>query len=76
MKDKAFARAVKREDITDGAALLGLTPEQHIENCLNALRDRAEELGLQGTGQGTAQGKAQGTVQGTGQEKAQSSPKS
>ncbi len=27
MKDKAFARAVKREDITDGAELLGLSAE-------------------------------------------------
>src|SRR5271163_4852082 len=49
MKDKAFARAVKREDMTDGAALLGLTVEEHIENCLKALQARAEELGLAGT---------------------------
>jgi predicted hydrolase (HD superfamily) len=49
MKDKAFARAVKREDITDGAALLGLTVEEHIENCLKALQERAETLGLAGT---------------------------
>jgi predicted hydrolase (HD superfamily) len=49
MKDKAFARAVKREDITDGAALLGLTSDEHIENCLRALQDRAEALGLVGT---------------------------
>jgi predicted hydrolase (HD superfamily) len=46
MKDKAFARAVKREDITDGAALLGLTVEEHVGNCLRAMQDRAEELGL------------------------------
>jgi predicted hydrolase (HD superfamily) len=49
MKDKAFARAVKREDITDGAALLGLTVEEHIANCLKALQERAEALGLAGT---------------------------
>ena len=48
MKDKAFARAVKREDITDGAALLGLPVEEHIGNCLKAMQERAEELGLQG----------------------------
>lgn len=48
MKDKAFARAVKREDITDGAALLGLPVEEHIENCLKAMQERAEELGLHG----------------------------
>jgi len=48
MKDKAFARAVKREDISDGAALLGLSVEEHIANCLKAMQDRAEELGLAG----------------------------
>jgi predicted hydrolase (HD superfamily) len=46
LKDKAFARAVKREDITLGAELLGLTPEQHIANCLAAMQARAAELGL------------------------------
>jgi predicted hydrolase (HD superfamily) len=49
MKDKAFARAVKREDITEGAALLGFSEEEHIENCLRALQENAEELGLLGT---------------------------
>jgi len=48
MKDKAFARAVKREDITDGAALLGLEVDEHIGNCLRALQERAESLGLAG----------------------------
>ncbi len=46
MKDKAFARAVKREDITAGAELLGLTVEDHIANCLAAMQARAGELGL------------------------------
>jgi predicted hydrolase (HD superfamily) len=49
MKDKAFARAVKREDITDGAALLGLTVEEHIGNCLRAMQERAVQLGLEGS---------------------------
>jgi predicted hydrolase (HD superfamily) len=48
MKDKAFARAVKREDITGGAELLGLTVEEHVGNCLKAMQDSAAELGLQG----------------------------
>ena len=48
MKDKAFARAVKREDITDGAELLGLSVEEHVGNCLRAMQARAEELGLDG----------------------------
>ena len=46
MKDKAFARAVKREDITDGAALLGLTVEGHVGNCLKAMQESAMILGL------------------------------
>ena len=46
MKDKAFARAVKREDITHGAELLGIAVEEHIANCLKAMRDYAAELGL------------------------------
>ncbi|WP_433969433.1 HD domain-containing protein [Tunturiibacter gelidiferens] len=48
MKDKAFARAVKREDITDGAELLGLSVEEHVGNCLKAMQARAGELGLEG----------------------------
>ncbi len=46
MKDKAFARAVKREDITTGAELLGLSVEEHVGNCLAAMQARAGELGL------------------------------
>jgi predicted hydrolase (HD superfamily) len=48
MKDKAFARAVMREDITGGAELLGLSVEEHVGNCLRAMQGRAEELGLSG----------------------------
>jgi predicted hydrolase (HD superfamily) len=48
MKDKAFARAVKREDITDGADLLGLSVDEHVGNCLRAMQTRAQELGLAG----------------------------
>jgi predicted hydrolase (HD superfamily) len=49
MKDKAFARAVKREDITGGAELLGLSVEEHVGNCLRAMQERAGELGLAGS---------------------------
>lgn len=48
MKDKAFARAVLREDIISGAELLGLSVDEHVGNCLRAMQVRAEELGLQG----------------------------
>lgn len=48
MKDKAFARAVKREDITRGADLLGLPLEEHLGNCMRAMQARAGDLGLGG----------------------------
>ncbi len=51
LKDKAFARAVNRSDITEGAALLAVPLEEHIRNCLRALQDAAPALGLQGTPQ-------------------------
>jgi predicted hydrolase (HD superfamily) len=51
MKDKAFARAVNREDIVKGAAELGVDLETHIAFCIKAMQARAEELGLAGVGQ-------------------------
>ena len=49
MKDKAFARAVKREDLRAGAELLGLPIETHIGNVIESMRERADELGLRGS---------------------------
>jgi putative nucleotidyltransferase with HDIG domain len=49
MKDKAFARGVKREDLRAGAELLGLPLEQHIANVIASMRDQAAALGLRGT---------------------------
>jgi putative nucleotidyltransferase with HDIG domain len=49
MKDKAFARAVSREDLRAGAELLGLPLEQHVANVIAYLRPRADSLGLRGT---------------------------
>lgn len=51
MKDKAFARSVNREDITRGAAELGVPLEEHVAFCLQAMQARADELGLKGTGE-------------------------
>src|SRR3984893_7537009 len=48
MKDKAFARAVKREDLRGGADLLGLPLEEHISNVIVSMRERADALGLRG----------------------------
>jgi len=48
MKDKAFARAVSRDDIVHGAAELGVDLDEHIAFCLAAMQARAAELGLAG----------------------------
>lgn len=48
MKDKAFARGVNRDDITEGASLLEIPVEDHIGNCLRAMQDNAAALGLDG----------------------------
>jgi len=46
MKDKAFARSVNRDDITTGAAELGVDLEAHISFCIEAMKAIAPELGL------------------------------
>lgn len=46
MKDKAFAKAVKREDIINGAADLNIPLDEHIQFCINAMRGIKESLGL------------------------------
>jgi len=48
LKDKAFARAVNRDDILNGAAQLGVDLDQHISFCIEAMKERATELGLAG----------------------------
>lgn len=49
MKDKAFARAVNRDDLVKGAAELGLPLEEHIANVIAFMRERADLLGLRGS---------------------------
>jgi putative nucleotidyltransferase with HDIG domain len=49
MKDKAFARGVSREDVTQGAAELGVELEPHIAFVIQAMRERADALGLRGS---------------------------
>ena len=49
MKDKAFARGVNRDDVVSGAADLGVELEPHIQFVIDAMRARADELGLAGT---------------------------
>lgn len=47
MKDKAFARSVSREDMTKGAEELGVSLDQHISFCIEAMRSIAGTLGLE-----------------------------
>jgi putative nucleotidyltransferase with HDIG domain len=47
MKDKGFARAVNREDITDGAEVLGVDLDEHIAFVIEALKPVAKDLGIE-----------------------------
>lgn len=49
MKDRRFAEAVRREDLTSGADELGISFEEHVEFVVNALASNAEALGLAGS---------------------------
>lgn len=46
MKDKAFARAVSREDIEKGAEALNIPLDEHIQFCIGAMKANKVELGL------------------------------
>ena len=50
MKDKAFARGVNRDDVVLGAQELGVDLDGHIQFVIDAMRARAADLGLDGTG--------------------------
>ncbi len=46
LKDKAFARAVSREDIMKGAEELGVNFDEHLTFVIGAMRAVAPDLGL------------------------------
>lgn len=48
MKDKAFARAVNRDDIRNGAAELGVDLAEHLGFIISAMTRVADQLGLDG----------------------------
>jgi predicted hydrolase (HD superfamily) len=49
MKDKAFARAVSRDDLRAGADALGIPLEEHAGNVIRFMREHADALGLRGS---------------------------
>ncbi len=50
MKDKAFARAVNRDEIREGAELLNVDFDAHVQTVIDAMAGIAGRLGLEGTG--------------------------
>ncbi len=46
MKQKAFAAAVSREDIHEGAALIALPLADHVHHCIEAIASIAAEIDL------------------------------
>jgi putative nucleotidyltransferase with HDIG domain len=46
LKDKAFARAVNREEIKEGAELIGVDLTTHISNVIAAMQEISDDLGL------------------------------
>lgn len=46
MKNRAFARQVNRDEITQGANELGISFDEHIGNVLNAMKGISDKLGL------------------------------
>jgi putative nucleotidyltransferase with HDIG domain len=51
LKMSAFAAAVSRDDVRQGAEELGVDFDEHIAVVIGALQERADELGLHGQGQ-------------------------
>ena len=48
MKEKAFARAVNRDDLRRGAEEIGVPMDEHVANVIGFMREKADELGLRG----------------------------
>ncbi len=48
LKDKTFAAGVSRDEVEWGMELIGVERAAHIQNIIDGMRARAEELGLRG----------------------------
>jgi predicted hydrolase (HD superfamily) len=46
LKQPSFAAGVHRDEVYEGAELLGLDLDQHIANVIEAMRESADEVGL------------------------------
>ena len=46
LKDKGFARAVNREEILAGTEDLGIPLDEHIQFCIDAMKEKKVVLGL------------------------------
>jgi predicted hydrolase (HD superfamily) len=51
IKDRAFAAGVDRDELARGIELIGLERNEHIQNVIDGLRARADELGIRGGGE-------------------------
>jgi putative nucleotidyltransferase with HDIG domain len=49
MKEKAFARAVNRDDLRRGAEEIGVPLEDHVARVIAFMREQADALGLKGS---------------------------
>lgn len=49
MKEKAFARAVSRDDLRRGAEEIGVPLDLHVANVIAFMREQADALGLRGS---------------------------
>ncbi|KAA3662485.1 MAG: HDIG domain-containing protein [Calditrichaeota bacterium] len=49
MKSAGFSRAVNRKDITNGAELLGVSLDEHIQTVIDGMQRVADDLGLEGS---------------------------
>ena len=49
LKQRSFAASVNREDIEEGIEELAVDRNEHIQFVIDALKEKAEELGLAGT---------------------------
>lgn len=48
LKEKSFAAGVHRDEVYEGAELIGLSLEDHIANLIGFMQGAAKELGLAG----------------------------